>query len=88
MKPSIIRHALVNIDELFKPMCANCTHYLKDISSKEHIIRSRCKKFFMKPPKDMKIKEDYKEIHPYAILARFDRTFCGINGTYFEPVNK
>jgi hypothetical protein len=95
MRSSIVRYAFFNIDELFKPMCANCKHYLKDTSSKEHIIRSTCQKFLVKPQniinhtlKDDKIKGDYTEKHPYALLARFDINMCGLNAKHFIASNK
>ena len=93
MRPSIIRYAIVNIDELFKPMCANCTYFLKEPSSEGTFSRSRCQKILVNPEnniysKDTKIKGDYIEKHPYAIFARFDITMCGLNGTYFTPANK
>jgi hypothetical protein len=98
MRSSIIRHDLVNIDELFKPMCANCKYFLREktaIHNPENIMMSTCQKFLVNPqnsihetPKDMKIKGDYRVKHPYSLLARLDITLCGLKGSYFEPANK
>ena len=95
MRPSTIRSRFINVDKLFKPMCANCKYFQKEHSSKEDIILSTCTKFLVKPQniinhtlKDDKIKGDYTEKHPYALLARFDITMCGFNGKYFIRANK
>ena len=95
MTPSTIRYAFINIDKLFKPMCHNCKYFSNELSSKQDIIMSTCTKFLVKPQniinhtlKDDKIKGDYTEKHPYALLARFDITMCGLDGRYFIRANK
>ena len=29
---------------------------------------------------------DFREKHPYALMARFDITMCGLDGAYFTPL--
>lgn len=92
MRPSTIRSRFINVDKLFKSMCSNCKYFSKEPSD---IILSTCTKFLVKPQniinhtlKDDKIKGDYTEKNPYALLARFDISMCGFNGKYFIRANK
>ena len=83
-------------NNLFKPSCINCKYFLKDKESnidKTFIIRSTCQKFLINPQNNInqntdQLKFNYQPKHPYALLARFDITMCGLNGIYFTPINK
>ena len=93
MRPSSIR--LYNKDiftDLLKPSCINCKNLLEypyANSDNNLIVNSKCIKFTIKQKNNIQTHE-WVEVnkYPYALLARFDITMCGLNGLYFTPINK
>jgi hypothetical protein len=97
MKPTIIRQKGIDIlNQKLSPSCVKCKYFNKvmnhNVSPKERLIQSTCKKFLVNPMQNIYYEKsglggvDFREKHPYALMARFDVTMCGLNGKYF--INK
>jgi len=89
MRSSSIR--LFNKDiftDVLKPSCINCKYLLEypyANSDNNLLVNSKCRKFLIRPKNNIQISE-WVEVnnHPYALLARFDITMCGLNGKNFK----
>lgn len=83
MRPSSIRF----YKDVLKPSCINCKYLLEypyANSDNNFLVNSKCSKFVIKPKNNIQPSERVKvNNHPYAILARFDITMCGLTGAYF-----
>jgi len=94
MKPKNIRFMSQEIfNNLLKPSCMNCKFFNKVTTESSQLndkfFQSTCKKFLVSPLQNIYYEKsglgsvNYKERHPYAVMARMDITMCGLNGSYF-----
>jgi len=85
MRPSSIRF----YKDVLKPSCINCKYLLEypyANSDNSLLVNSKCSKFLIQSKNNIH-PDKWVEVnkHPYAILARFDITMCGLAGKYFIP---
>jgi hypothetical protein len=96
MLRSFIRYSSVEdiYNTLLNPSCLLCKHFIeeKNIGNKNIIIHSKCKLFYDKRVKNVINYTDHKPMtsstYMYAMLARCDNNYCGLDGKHFIPKNK
>lgn len=83
-------------NQLLKPSCVHCKFFNKALvasttgTGTEISLQSTCGKFLVSPlqhtyyEKSGMATHDFREKHPYAVMARLDITMCGLNGAFFH----